>query len=101
MADVASDDRVCTNNGAIESLSEWVPVRGYEFRDETAPARPYMVVPSSNPIGSGHNAELSYVWGSLIVGELTAEQQKTADLMQGYWEELASPNSMAGTDLPA
>lgn len=100
MADVASDARVCTTNGAIESLSQWVPIHVYEFRDETAPARPYMVVPPSYSIGSGHSAELPYVWGSLIVGELSAEQQKLADLMQGYWEALAAPESLAGTDLP-
>jgi len=100
MADVESDARVCLTNGAIESLSAWVPVHVYEFRDETAPARPYMVVPSSFPIGSGHSAELPYVWGSLIVGDLSPEQQKVADLMQGYWEALASQDGFAGTGLP-
>ncbi|WP_172328908.1 carboxylesterase/lipase family protein [Mangrovicoccus sp. HB161399] len=94
LANLASDERMCTTTGTMQALSMHVPVHVFEFRDETAPGRPYMVIPSSFPIGSGHSAELPYLYGSLITGELDGSQMATGKAMRGYWSALSEGDGL-------
>lgn len=99
-AQVQTDQRVCTALPYARSMSRWTPLYTYEFRDETAPKRPYMTVPPSFPIGSGHTSEVPYLWQSDIVGELTAPQLELSKLMITYWSRFAQAGTPNGGKLP-
>jgi para-nitrobenzyl esterase len=89
-AAVSTDtDFSCPSIGVLDSLSMWVPTYAYEFRDETTPLRPYMVIPPSFPTGSMHSGEVPYVWQSTIATPLTTTQLKLARLMVSYWSQFA------------
>ncbi|MWA04774.1 carboxylesterase family protein [Actinomadura sp. LD22] len=92
-AKVQTDDRVCTALPFSRSISRYAPTWTYEFRDETAPLRPYMTVPSSFPIGSGHTSEVPYLWQSEIMGKLSEPQLRLSRTMIGYWSRLAESGS--------
>ena len=99
---VATDANfACPSVGVEDSLSAWVPTFAYEFRDETAPLRPYMMVPPSFPIGSIHTAEVPYVWQSTTATPLTSEQLELADLMTGYWAQFAASGDPNADGSPA
>ncbi|EJK79060.1 carboxylesterase/lipase family protein [Rhizobium sp. AP16] len=101
MANVSTDAGwACPTTGVVQALSKWVPTYVYEFRDETAPIRPYMTVPASFEIGSAHSSELPFVWGSDVMTPLTSKQQKLSKLMTGYWTSLASKKGIPGSGLP-
>lgn len=88
-AQVQTDERVCTALPYTRSMAKWTPIYTYEFQDETAPARPYMTVPPSFAIGSGHTSEVPYLWQSEIVGELNRPQLALSKLMIAYWTRFA------------
>jgi para-nitrobenzyl esterase len=107
LAAVHTDQRVCPMLPLVSSLSAWVPTYAYEFRDETAPGRPYMVIPSPlmvNPaafgIGTGHTSDVPYVWQSETAVPLTAKQLRLSKVMIGYWSRFARAGSPNGSDLP-
>ncbi|MBD9528890.1 carboxylesterase/lipase family protein [Paracoccus sp. PAR01] len=95
-ADIDTDSGACAIAPFIGDLGRHVPLYLYEFGDETAPDRPYMTIPKSFPIGTGHSAELPYVWETLISGQLSDDQRKTADVMTGYWTALGDGSPMTG-----
>ncbi|WP_246257087.1 carboxylesterase/lipase family protein [Pararobbsia alpina] len=83
-----------------EALSQWVPTYTYEFRDETAPHTPYMVVPPSFDLGATHSFELQYIWRGdantpISSGQsggaipLTPPQAKLSQMMMRYWGSFA------------
>jgi para-nitrobenzyl esterase len=86
----------CNSVPITDALSAWVPTFAYEFRDETAPARPYMVVAPSFPIGSAHSSDAPYVWQIETSVPLTPAQLRLSKLMIGYWSRFArdgTPNA--------
>jgi para-nitrobenzyl esterase len=91
----------CPSVGVEDSLSKYVPTYTYEFRDETAPLRPYMVIPPSFPIGSMHTAEVPYVWQSTTMTPLTKTQLKLAWLMRSYWSHFAKTGTPNAKGLPS
>jgi len=99
-AQVQTDDRVCNALPYARSMSKWAPTYTYEFRDETAPKRPYMTVPPSFPIGSGHTSEVPYLWQSEIIGELNGPQLDLSKLMIGYWSRFARTGDPNGGKTP-
>lgn len=99
-AKVQTDERVCGSVPLSRSLSKWTPTYTYEFRDETAPLRPYMTVPSSFPIGSGHTSEVPYLWGSETSTPLNSRQLKLSDLMISAWTKFAETGTPNGRQLP-
>ncbi|MQW74521.1 carboxylesterase family protein [Nocardioides sp. dk4132] len=100
-AKVQTDDRVCTALPVTRSISRFTPTWTYEFRDETAPLRPYMTIPPSYRIGSGHSAELPYLWQSEIVGSLNRAQLRLSGVMIGHWSRLAHTGRPTGRDVGA
>ena len=93
----------CNSVPVTDALSRWVPLFAYEFRDETAPGRPYMVIPPSFPIGSGHTSDVPYVWQTETDVPLTAEQLRLSKLMITYWSRFAragDPNARGVPDWP-
>ena len=98
-AKVQTDDRVCTALPVTRSISRFTPAWTYEFRDETAPLRPYMTIPASYRIGSGHSAELPYLWQSEIVGSLSRAQLRLSGVMIGHWSRLAATGRPTGRGL--
>ncbi|WP_432503301.1 carboxylesterase/lipase family protein [Kineococcus arenarius] len=101
LAALQTDARVCGALPVTRSLARQVPTYTFEFRDETAPGRPYMTVPSSFPIGSGHTSEVPYLWQSETSEPLTAEQLRLSDVMIGYWSNFARSGNPNGEGLPA
>ena len=101
LAALQTDARVCGALPVTRSLAARVPTFTYEFRDETAPGRPYMNVPSSFPIGSGHTSEVPYLWQSETIDPLTAEQLQLSGVMIGYWSNFARSGDPNGDGLPA
>jgi para-nitrobenzyl esterase len=91
----------CNSVRVIDALSTWVPTFAYEFRDETAPGRPYMVIPPSFPIGSGHTSDVPYVWQSETNAPLTRAQLRLSRLMISYWSRLAQAGHPNARGLPA
>jgi para-nitrobenzyl esterase len=84
-----------------------VPTYTYEFRDDTAPHTPYMVVPPSFEIGAAHTSEMQYIWRGdattpVSSGQssgflpLTAAQTRLSHMMMRYWASFAragAPNT--------
>jgi len=95
-AQVQTDDRVCNALPFSRSISQYVPTWTYEFQDETAPLRPYMTVPSSFTIGSGHTSDVPYVWQSETKTPLTRTQLRLSDLMIAYWTDLTRDGNPNG-----
>jgi len=97
-----------TDNGTIcpvlsnaASLTATVPTYVYEFRDETAPLRPYELVPSSFPLATQHSAELPYLWGSNTMTPFTSQQRQLSREMIAYWAQFARTGSLDTKGLPA
>jgi para-nitrobenzyl esterase len=100
-AAVSTDtDFACSSVGVEDSLSQWVSLYAYEFRDETTPLRPYMVIPPSFPTGSMHTGEVPYIWQSTTATPLTLTQLKLAALMTKYWSHFAKSGDPNGENLP-
>jgi para-nitrobenzyl esterase len=98
-AQVQSDDRFCSAQSVPTALAGHVPTYAYEFQDETSPARPYMTVPPSFPIGSGHSSELPYLWQN-DTEPLDRTQLRLSRLMIGYWSQFAATGDPNGKRLP-
>jgi para-nitrobenzyl esterase len=90
----------CPSIGVEDSLSAWVPTYTYEFRDETTPLRPYMVIPPSFPTGSMHTGEVPYIWQSTTATPLTRTQLRLAKLMTSYWSRFAKAGTPNRRTLP-
>jgi para-nitrobenzyl esterase len=90
----------CNAVPVIAALAKWAPVYAYEFRDETSPARPYMVVPPSFPIAAGHTSDVPYVWQSETTVPLTPTQMTLARIMFGFWSNFAAVGDPNGASLP-
>jgi para-nitrobenzyl esterase len=90
----------CPSIGVEDSLSSWVPTYTYEFRDETTPLRPYMVIPPSFPTGSMHTGEVPYIWQSTTATPLTRTQLRLAKLMTSYWSRFAKSGTPNRHNLP-
>jgi para-nitrobenzyl esterase len=104
----------CGSVPVEEALSQWVPTYTYEFRDETAPHTPYMVVPASFDIGAAHSSELQYIWrgdASTPVSSgqssgmipFTPAQAKLSQMMMRYWGSFAragDPNTPSQPEWP-
>ena len=87
---VATDANfACPSVPIADSLSQWVPTFAYEFQDETAPLRPFMVIPPSFNVGSAHTSDVPYVWQSTTATALTAAQRRLATVMTNYWSAFA------------
>ncbi|MDQ1727813.1 MAG: para-nitrobenzyl esterase, partial [Frankiaceae bacterium] len=100
-AAVSTDtDFACPSIGVEDSLSQWVSLYAYEFRDETTPLRPYMVIPPSFPTGSMHTGEVPYIWQSTTATPLTRTQLRLAALMTGYWSAFARNGTPNGGSRP-
>jgi para-nitrobenzyl esterase len=91
----------CPELTSAGSLSGAVPTYVYEFRDETAPLRPYELVPSSFSLATQHSAELPYLWGSDTMTPLTSRQQRLSGQMIAYWAQFARTGSLDVKGLPA
>ena len=100
LATVQSDERACRYQATPDALSKWVRTYVYEFRDETAPGRPYMVIPSSFPIGSGHTSDVPYVWETETNAPLTPRQLRLSRLMIAYWSRFARTGNPNAGGLP-
>lgn len=87
-------------NNAAE-LTKTVPTYVFEFRDSTAPLRPYELVPSSFSLATQHSSELPYLWGSNTMVPLTATQQHLASQMIAYWAQFARTGELNPAGLPA
>jgi para-nitrobenzyl esterase len=102
LAAVGTDSRfACNAVPVIAALAKWTPVYAYEFRDETSPPRPYMVVPSSFPIAAGHTSDVPYVWQSETTVPLTETQMALARNMLGLWSNFAAGGDPNGASLPS
>lgn len=82
------------------SLSHYIPTYVYEFRDETAPLRPYELVPSSFSLATQHSSELPYLWGSNTATPLTSTQQRLSGDMIEYWRQFAAAGDLSVPGLP-
>lgn len=115
LAAVQTDSRfACGSVPVADALSAWVPTYTYEFRDDTAPHTPYMVVPPSFEIGAAHSSELQYIWRGdattpVSAGQssgylpLSPEQTRLSQMMQQYWSSFArtgNPNTSPQPDWP-
>ena len=90
----------CNGVPVITALAKWTPTYAYEFRDETSPPRPYMVVPPSFPIAAGHTSDVPYVWQSETVSPLTPTQMDLARIMLGFWSNFAASGDPNAGPLP-
>jgi len=71
--------------------SKFVPTFSYEFNDDDAPQR--FLPPVSFPYGAAHASEIQYLFDlpiAPIAGTLTAQQQRLATSMRGYWAQFAA-----------
>ncbi|MFK4106572.1 hypothetical protein ACI2L1_42290 [Streptomyces sp. NPDC019531] len=73
----------------------------YEFRDETAPLRPYELVPAAFSLATQHSAELPCLWGSNSAKPLTARQRGLSGEMIAYWARFAKTGALAPRGLPS
>lgn len=83
------------------ALTTSVPAYVYEFRDETAPLRPYELVPSSFSLATQHSAELPYLWGSNTMTPFTKQQKQLSSDMIAYWAQFARTGALNPKGLPA
>jgi para-nitrobenzyl esterase len=115
LAAVQTDSRFACGSVPVEdALSAWVPTYTYEFRDETAPHTPYMVITPSFEIGAAHSSELQYIWRGdastpVSAGQssgylpLTSAQTKLSHMMMNYWASFAragDPNTASQPNWP-
>jgi para-nitrobenzyl esterase len=91
----------CPELASAGWLAAAVPTYVYEFRDETAPLRPYELVPSSFSLATQHSSELPYLWGSNTMTPLTGRQQRLSRQMIAYWAQFARTGTLAAAGLPA
>ncbi len=73
-----------------QSVSRFVPTFAYEFNDENAPEN--FLPPVSFPYGAAHASEIQYLMGlptAAFPGTLSAQQQRLAATMKGYWTNFA------------
>ena len=99
---VRTDSRhPCPELSNAASLSVAVPTYVFEFRDETAPLRPYELVPSSFSLATQHSSELPYLWGSNTMTPLTSEQRQLSADMIAYWAQFARTGALAPSGLPS
>lgn len=101
LAAIGTDDRVCGALPSVVAMARWTRTFAFEFRDETAPLRPYMTVPSSFPIGSGHTSEVPYLWQSETATPLDARQRRLSRLMIAQWTRFAATGRPRAGSLPA
>jgi para-nitrobenzyl esterase len=102
LAAVGTDSgNACAAVANAAALTSTVPAYVYEFRDETAPLRPYELVPSSFSLATQHSAELPYLWGSNTMTPLTKQQKKLSSAMIAYWAQFARTGLPAPKGLPA
>jgi para-nitrobenzyl esterase len=73
-----------------QSVSRFVPTFAYEFSDENAPE---LFLPRvSFPYGAAHASEIQYLMGlptAAFPQALSAQQQRLAATMKGYWTKFA------------
>jgi para-nitrobenzyl esterase len=91
----------CPELATAASLSRVVPTYVYEFRDETAPLRPYELVPSSFSLATQHSAELPYLWGSNTMTPLRPAQLRLSGDMIRYWAQFARSGTLTVRGLPS
>jgi len=102
LAAVRTDNgNACAALTNAAALTGKVPTYVYEFRDETAPLRPYELVPSSFSLATQHSAELPYLWGSNTMTPFTKRQQQLSNDMIAYWARFAQKGSLDPRGLPA
>jgi para-nitrobenzyl esterase len=80
----------CPAVAVDQSVSRFVPTFAYEFNDENAPQN--FLPPVSFPYGAAHASELQYLFGlptAVFPGTLSAQQQRLAAFMRGYWTDFA------------
>jgi Peptidase A4 family/Carboxylesterase family len=73
-----------------QSVSRFVPTFAYEFNDENAPEN--FLPRVSFPYGAAHASEIQYLMGlptAAFPGMLSAQQQRLATIMKGYWTNFA------------
>lgn len=115
LAAVQTDSRFACGSVPVEAaLSNWVPTYTYEFRDDTAPHTPYMVVPPSFEIGAAHTSEMQYIWRGdattpVSSGQssgflpLSVAQTRLSHMMMRYWASFArlgDPNTPSQATWP-
>ena len=99
---VRTDSRhPCPELSIAASLSTAVSTYVFEFRDETAPLRPYELVPSSFSLATQHSAELPYLWGSNTMTPLTSQQRQLSGDMIAYWAQFARTGTLDPRGLPS
>jgi para-nitrobenzyl esterase len=79
-----------------QSVSRFVPTFAYEFNDENAPEN--FLPPVSFPYGAAHASEIQYLMGlptAAFPGMLSAQQQRLATIMKGYWTNFAKRGFLA------
>lgn len=91
----------CQELSSAASLAAAVPTYVYEFRDETAPLRPYELVPPSFSLATQHSAELPYLWGSNTMVPLTVAQRHLSSQMIAYWAQFARTGNLNAASLMA
>lgn len=90
----------CPELDNATSIARHGPTWAYEFRDTSAPLRPYELVPPSFSLATQHSAELPYLWGSTTMTPLTADQQQLADQMITYWRHFAAVGDLRTATFP-
>ncbi|MGH3374974.1 MAG: carboxylesterase/lipase family protein [Actinoallomurus sp.] len=102
LAAVQTDSRhSCAELSSASSLTASVPTYVFEFQDETAPVRPYELVPSSFSLATQHSSELPYLWGANTAKPLTSRQRELSRQMIAYWARFARTGSLDPRGLPA
>lgn len=102
LATVQTDARhACPELANAASLAAHAPTYVFEFRDETAPVRPYELVPSSFSLSTQHSSELPYLWGTNTMTPLTVEQRALSRDMIAYWAQFAETGALSPHGLPA
>jgi para-nitrobenzyl esterase len=102
LAAVQTDSRhPCPELAIAASLTAAVPTYVFEFRDETAPPRPYELVPSSFSLATQHSSELPYLWGSNTITPLTSQQRQLSADMVAYWAQFARTGTLTPRALPS
>ena len=84
-----------------QSVSRFVPTFAYEFNDENAPE--LFLPPVSFPYGAAHASEIQYLMGLPVAAfpkPLSAQQQRLAATMKGYWTNFAKRGFPASSGTP-
>jgi para-nitrobenzyl esterase len=102
LATLQTDARhACPELANAAALAASAPTYVFEFRDETAPPRPYELVPSSFSLATQHSSELPYLWGTNTMTPLTARQRTLSRNMIAYWAQFARTGTLSPHSLPA